>query len=657
MKKILSVTLCSSFLFGALALAVAAKPAAPAYKESTADVMNEVAGMKKQAVRRVVGDSTTAVSKTYTQYGVYEGKYVVRFATAVKGDLESVSYFRSIAGGEVVEKAVSEVYKGIAAEDKVYYYDGNDLTEDASVAGQYYWACYTIAFSDESKWDTKVSAYLSVKAKDVEAPVVTVAKETSVNQELESASVAVSSIEISAPAAQVEKGKSIAMSAVVLPENATDSSLVWHSSDEKIATVDAEGKVTGVKYGDVEIYAVNEASGVESNRVAIKVMEYVPDNMIGQRFFGEVMDYYSSEFYNLTITVIDRNQANVVIGDVVNDVFTYNQTKDDLGYFFFENDGGESFGIRWESGYEGSKLLFTGGSFDGGSMYVEETTLSKYVAVKSITISANKTKVLVGEKVDISTEVNPSNATNKGKFKRVISDPSLAHFEDPNDYYSDLVADAPGTIVVTYVDEESGVVSNEVTITIEAPASATELVISGPNSVVEGTDIKLEAKLEGANNYSLSWSSSNKNVATVNSAGRVTGKAAGIVTITCKDSISGLSQDYVVTVVSAEEALNGGALIGTWSGADASYGMELSVVIAKDGLYITHMYGDTPTIALISYDNDAKVYVFAGDDGSTHLEITVVYLEDGTIEVTASPECVDYLDANYGLVNHTICTK
>ena len=184
MKKILSVTLCSSFLFGALALAVAAKPAAPAYKESTADVMNEVAGMKKQAVRRVVGDSTTAVSKTYAQYGVYEGKYVIRFATAVKGDLESVSYFRSIAGGEVVEKPVSEVYKGIAAEDKVYYYDGNDITEDASFAGQYYWACYTIAFSDESKWDTKVSAYLSVKAKDVVEPVTTVVKETSVNQEL-----------------------------------------------------------------------------------------------------------------------------------------------------------------------------------------------------------------------------------------------------------------------------------------------------------------------------------------------------------------------------------------------------------------------------------------------------------------------------------------
>ena len=185
MKKILSVTLCSSFLFGALALAVAAKPAAPAYKESTADVMNEVAGMKKQAVRRVVGDSTTAVSKTYTQYGVYEGKYVIRFATAVKGDLESVSYFRSIAGGAEEEKAVSEVYKGIAAEDKVYYYDGSNLTEDASFAGQYYWACYTIAFSDESKWDTKVSAYLSVKAKDVEEPVVTDVRETTVNTEVE----------------------------------------------------------------------------------------------------------------------------------------------------------------------------------------------------------------------------------------------------------------------------------------------------------------------------------------------------------------------------------------------------------------------------------------------------------------------------------------
>ncbi len=53
--------------------------------------------------------------------------------------------------------------------------------------------------------------------------------------------------------ASVEVGSQISLSFKVLPENATNKALTWASSDTKIATVNSEGKVTGVAPGKVKI--------------------------------------------------------------------------------------------------------------------------------------------------------------------------------------------------------------------------------------------------------------------------------------------------------------------------------------------------------------------------------------------------------------------
>lgn len=50
-------------------------------------------------------------------------------------------------------------------------------------------------------------------------------------------------------------GKSLTLEAKVLPEDATDTRIVWSSSDEKVATVDEKGVVTPVGVGEVTIKA------------------------------------------------------------------------------------------------------------------------------------------------------------------------------------------------------------------------------------------------------------------------------------------------------------------------------------------------------------------------------------------------------------------
>lgn len=60
-------------------------------------------------------------------------------------------------------------------------------------------------------------------------------------------------------------GQSSTLKATIMPENfTTDGTIAWVSSDPSIATVDASGKVTGIKAGTVEIKAMTMASGVST---------------------------------------------------------------------------------------------------------------------------------------------------------------------------------------------------------------------------------------------------------------------------------------------------------------------------------------------------------------------------------------------------------
>lgn len=67
--------------------------------------------------------------------------------------------------------------------------------------------------------------------------------------------VAVEKVEITSTETDVEVGKTIILTAKVSPENATDKTVTWSSSDTAIATVDSTGKVTGVAVGTATITA------------------------------------------------------------------------------------------------------------------------------------------------------------------------------------------------------------------------------------------------------------------------------------------------------------------------------------------------------------------------------------------------------------------
>ncbi len=105
-------------------------------------------------------------SKIFTQYGKDADNEYLRFAIAIKGDVSSVKYTRVISSiDNQVEPikmfSVNCLYNGIKNGDEISYYSDNG--ELVSEKTDYYWACYTIKFTNTSKYkDKDISVFVSI---------------------------------------------------------------------------------------------------------------------------------------------------------------------------------------------------------------------------------------------------------------------------------------------------------------------------------------------------------------------------------------------------------------------------------------------------------------------------------------------------------------
>lgn len=76
---------------------------------------------------------------------------------------------------------------------------------------------------------------------------------------------AIESITLDSNEGVLTVGNTHTIKATVFPEDATDKAVTWKSSDESIATVDAEGNVTAKGTGNVTIMAVNSDGDVSAD--------------------------------------------------------------------------------------------------------------------------------------------------------------------------------------------------------------------------------------------------------------------------------------------------------------------------------------------------------------------------------------------------------
>lgn len=132
---------------------------------STIDFINEKNGVKKANVTTQVNNNKFSASKIYAQTAVDEkGFEYLRFATALRGKFDNVTYTRHIEGLEDKTDPVTTIYKGISANGVTTYSNGKDFVNyDVTSTKEYYWACYTIKFNKDSIYkNTNITITLNV---------------------------------------------------------------------------------------------------------------------------------------------------------------------------------------------------------------------------------------------------------------------------------------------------------------------------------------------------------------------------------------------------------------------------------------------------------------------------------------------------------------
>ncbi|MDE7421258.1 MAG: Ig-like domain-containing protein, partial [Muribaculaceae bacterium] len=77
--------------------------------------------------------------------------------------------------------------------------------------------------------------------------------------------VKVTGITLNETEAELKVGEAVELTAAVLPESATDKTVKWSSDNEKVAAVDANGKVTAIALGEAIITATCGAVNATCN--------------------------------------------------------------------------------------------------------------------------------------------------------------------------------------------------------------------------------------------------------------------------------------------------------------------------------------------------------------------------------------------------------
>lgn len=286
-----------------------------------------------------------------------------------------------------------------------------------------------------------------------------------------------------------------------------DMEVEWDTSDEKIATIDANGKVTACSAGTVTITA-KAKKGDQTATTDIVVVKPAITSMD-----------FAEEDKNITM-ILDtvRVLKPVIAPKEAEQKVTYNLSKD--GVVSIDEDG---------------KVKAVG----VGTVTVTATSLDEYYEVEStievkkppveqiLTTQSDTAYLVIGETLEVGAATLPEKAENVLDY--TSTNPGVATV-DPNGTIN-AVADGQTTIVIAATDE-SGITTSFDVIVRKPDVSAITLDQSAVTLSV-GSSTTLRATVEPAlANQAVEWASSNPAVATVDANGNVTALAIGTATIT-----------------------------------------------------------------------------------------------------------------------------
>ncbi len=355
------------------------------------------------------------------------------------------------------------------------------------------------------------------------------------------ADVKVSRITLSASTGlTLTKGQTQKLTATVAPANATNQAVTWKTSDKNVATVSENGLVTAVGGGNAIITCTaKDGSGVKAT---CKVTVTVPVSGIQLSQTSAALTVGDT----LTLT------KTIYPSDATNQAVTWTSSSDAVASV--DSNG------KITAKTAGSAVITCKSVSDNSVVGICNVTVKAKVQtpseikVNKITLNKTTASVTKGKTLQLTATVAPGNATKK-EVKWSTSNKNVAMVST-----SGLVtAKSAGTATITCTAQDGSGVKATCKITVKNPVvKVTKVTLNKTTATLapkETLTLKATVTPTNATNKAVTWKSSNTKIATVSSSGKVTAKAAGTVTITCraKDG-SGKKATCKITVYTNTEA-------------------------------------------------------------------------------------------------------
>lgn len=466
MKKQLALFALSATLLTAGIIVNKSEMKSNGFEESATDLYSKENNIKKIRKTNEVVTPTVETSIMYAQSGNDGTNSYLRFATAVKGDVTSITFNRKVEGKEDRPLECKTLYKGISSNGKTYYYNGEELvTAQDENTNNYYWACYTIKFEANSSYlDKNITLEMTING---ESGII--ANKTT-SYKFDSQIGKITGIQVTKElTSSYLVGQAITFDELEVSSFDANGSKVATIPNEELEFYEGEEKL------DLSIIGYTEAG---NHTITAKYKEYsVNFNM---NIVNNIYDVEAENIYNKgekptvnNVNYIERDNCNTDIKELKpivygskpeggTDYASYDKAdaKNASGQAYLgEVKNGNSFNLHIFSGVEKQVTLYmsaSSGVIEKDIASWEPVKMADIQLNKMIKISQNGNALSIGDDVILPGSETPANADGKYTY-----DPSI---------WANFVRIAIGTVNLNQGDNVINVtitssIKNEDTIT------------------------------------------------------------------------------------------------------------------------------------------------------------------------------------------------
>lgn len=376
---------------------------------------------------------------------------------------------------------------------------------------------------------------------------------------LPNGNVEVSNITLSKEDAVLNIDNTLKLNYKIEPVNANNQTVTWSSSNPSIATVDSNGLVTAKSQGTVDVIAKTNNGKTAISKITVK-------------------EKTETKVIEVTEVIISRLEAALNIGDTLK-----------LNYKVEPSNATNQM-VTWSSSNPNIVTVDSNGLVTAKDSGIAKITAKssngkiavcnievKVVEATSITLNQVIANLTVGDTIRLNYTILPSNTKNKTVYWTSSNTSVVA--VDSN---GTVTARGVGNAKITVKTSNGKTAVCDVTVTPLDPTSISLSQNSLSLNIGDTSKLSYTITPSNAKNQSVTWSSSNTNVATVDSTGLVTAKSAGTVKITVKTS-NGKTATTDITVVNSTTVSKEEKMYFIKTGIDTGRGD--AIILSSNGKY------------------------------------------------------------------------